>query len=163
MSPTLPTEFKKILRFTLDGSHYAVTLPVVERVVRAVAIQPLPQAPPFILGVINVQGHIIPAVDLRRRFGLPPRAAGLDDPFILARTSRRRVALVIDSVEGVHDLADPEMVPAEQVAASGECLHGLAKVQDNLVLIFDLDQFLSPADERSLDEAMGKGPTGVAP
>jgi purine-binding chemotaxis protein CheW len=94
---------------------------------------------------------------------LPPRAAGLDDPFILARTSRRRVALVIDSVEGVHDLADPEMVPAEQVAASGECLHGLAKVQDNLVLIFDLDQFLSPADERSLDEAMGKGPTGVAP
>ena len=112
MTPTLPPELKTILRFTLDGSHYAVPLPVVERVVRAVAILPLPKAPAFILGVINVQGHILPVVDLRRRFGLAPQAANQDDQFILARTSRRRVALVIDSAEGVHELTDPETVPA---------------------------------------------------
>jgi len=157
----LPPELKTILRFTLDGSHYAVPLPVVERVVRAVAILPLPQAPAFILGVINVQGHILPVVDLRRRFGLAPQAANQDDQFILARTSRRRVALVIDSAEGVHELTDPETVPAEQVAAGGECLHGLAKLQDNLVIIYDLDQFLSPADERCLDEAMGEETAGA--
>ena len=154
MTRLAATDLKKILRFTLDEPRYALALAAVERVVPAVAILPLPQAPPFVLGVINVQGQILAAMDLRGRFGLAPRDLGLDDQFILARTRRRRVALVADSVEGVQELAVGQWVPAGQVPPGAEGLQGLAKVEDDLVLIYDLDQFLSLEEELRLDQAL---------
>lgn len=58
----------------LDDIRYAVALTSVERVVRAVEITPLPNAPDIVLGVINVQGRVVPVVDIRKRFRLPARA-----------------------------------------------------------------------------------------
>lgn len=58
---------------TLDGQRYALSLAQVERVIRAVEITPLPQAPEIITGVINVRGRVIPVVDIRKRFRLPVR------------------------------------------------------------------------------------------
>ena len=112
--------------------------------------------PAFVVGVINVQGQITPVVVIRRRLGLPPREISPDDRFILARTSRRLVALVADSVEGVHELTDRESVSAEQVLPGAAYIHGLAKLGDNLVLICDLDQFLTFDDERKLVEALAE-------
>lgn len=141
MSNLQGTESNQILVFTLDEPRYALNLLAVERVVRAVEIMPLPKAPPFVLGVINVQGQIIPVVDIRQRLHLPLRDLASDDQFILAHTSRRRVALVVDSVVGTRQLADRELVNADQVLPGAEYIHGVAKLEDGLVLICDLDQF----------------------
>jgi purine-binding chemotaxis protein CheW len=79
--------------FTLDERRYALYLPAVERVVPAVEVTPLPNAPEVVLGVINVQGRIIPVINVRKRFGLRERDIEPNDRFILARTSRHVVAL----------------------------------------------------------------------
>jgi purine-binding chemotaxis protein CheW len=71
--------FFPLVVFTLDARRYAVPLSTVERIIRAVEITPLPQAPEIVLGVINVQGRIIPVVNTRKRFRLPECDIRLSD------------------------------------------------------------------------------------
>jgi purine-binding chemotaxis protein CheW len=143
-----------IVVFVLDEPRYALLLSSVERVVRAVEITPLPKGPEIVLGIINVQGRIVPVIDVRRRFRLPEREMELDDRFIIASTPKRLVALVVDSVAGVRELADRQMVSVERSLPFAEYLKGVAKLEDNLVLIHDLDQFLSLDEEKALDAAL---------
>ena len=137
-----PSDSQQILLFTLDEPRYALELAVVERVVQAVEVMPLPKAPPLVVGVINVQGQVIPVVDIRARFNLPPREIHVDDQFILARTLKQRVALVTDAVNGIRHLTDDEQVAADEVMPGTGYIHGVAKLDDQLVLICDLDQIL---------------------
>jgi purine-binding chemotaxis protein CheW len=146
-----------IVIFALDEPRYALYLSAVERVVRAVEITPLPSAPEIVTGVINVQGRILPVLDIRKRFRLQVREMKPDDRFIIARTPRRQMALVVDSVVGVHELTELETVSAKQALPFTQYLKGVAKLEDNLVLIHDLDQFLSLDEEQVLDSALVKG------
>jgi purine-binding chemotaxis protein CheW len=75
--------------FTLDEQRYALYLHAVVRVVRIVEITPLPQTPEVIRGVVNVQGQVIPVVDIRKRFQLPEREPELGDQLIIANTACR--------------------------------------------------------------------------
>jgi purine-binding chemotaxis protein CheW len=143
--------------FSLDEPRYALELSVVERIVRSVEITPLPKAPEIVLGVINVQGQVIPVVDVRKRFRMPGREINIDDRFIISRTSMRLVALVVDDVTGVQRLGNREIVSAERDLPFAEHIKGVAKVEEDLVLIYDLDQFLSLDEEQKLDEAMSVG------
>jgi purine-binding chemotaxis protein CheW len=145
---------KQILIFALGEPRYALYLSAVERVVRAVEIIPLQKAPEFILGVINMQGQVILVVDIRSCFGMPRREVDPNDQFILAHTSRRLVALVADSVAGIHELTDQEWVSTDQILPGVAYIHGLAKVEGDLVLLCDIDQFLSFDDEKRLDSAL---------
>jgi purine-binding chemotaxis protein CheW len=150
------TQGEEILLFALDEPRYALYLHAVERIVRAVEITPLPKAPEIVLGVINAQGRVLPVLDIRKRFRLEAREMNLDDRFIIARTARRPVALVADSVVGVHELTEGEMVSAQQALPFAEYLKGVAKLEGNLVLIHDLEKFLSLDEERVLDNVLAK-------
>jgi purine-binding chemotaxis protein CheW len=154
MSDLQSTDQKQIVVFTLDEPRYALFLSAVERVIRAVEITHLPKAPEIVLGVINLQGQVIPVVDIRQCIHLPAREMNIDDRFIIARTSRRLVALVVNAVDGVRGLAEREMATAEQVLPGAEYIHGVAKLEGNLVLICDLDQFLSFDEEQALNTAL---------
>lgn len=156
------TDLKQILLFTMGEPRYALNLSVVERVVQAVEIMPLPKAPPLVLGVINVQGQIIPVVDIRECFGMAAREITLSDQFILARTSKRRVAVVADAVSGIHELTDGQLVPADEVLPGAEFIRGVAKLDDALVLICDLDQILTLEAERVLDATLAGVPAAEA-
>jgi purine-binding chemotaxis protein CheW len=157
MSDLLPMDRNQIVVFALDDTRCALSLSAVERPVRAVAITPLPNGPGIVLGVINAQGRIIPVVDVRKRFRFPEREMNVDDRFILARTTRRTVALVVDAVLGVRELAAGELVSAKRDLPFASYLQGVAKMEDGLVMIYDLDRFLSLDEEGALDAAMPGG------
>ena len=142
-----------LLVFRVDAGRYALPLDSVERIVRAAAVTPLPLAPHVISGVIDIGGKILPVFDLRDRFRLPPRALMLDDQFIIARTSRRTVVLVVDAALGVIERADAP-VPAREVAPDLAHLRGILSLPDGLVLIQDLERFLSPGESNALESAM---------
>ena len=144
---------KKIVLFSLNEPRYALYLSVVERVVRVVEITPLPKAPEIVLGVINFHGEIITVIDMRRRFNLPTRKIELEDQLIIARTSKRLVALVVDSVIGIRELNHNQVVNAEQAFPFTDYLSGAAKIEGNLILINDLDKFLSLDEEKMLEIA----------
>ncbi len=143
-----------VLVFKLDQARYCLPLSSVERAVRAARITPLPKAPQIVLGVINLQGEVIAVADMRGRLDLPARELSLDDRFLIARTPRRRLALVVDSLEGIRHLDQEQIAEADETLGLAPHLKGVAKLADGLVLIYDLDQFLSLEEEDELDEAM---------
>ena len=147
----------QIVVFTLDDRRYGLALTAVERVVRAVDITPLPQAPDIVLGVVNVQGRVIPVINMRRRFCLPERETVLTDQLVIAHTARRPVALVADAMSGVRQYSDEDIVEAQSILTGTEYIEGVVKLNDGLVLIHNLDTFLSLEEETSLDQAMESG------
>jgi purine-binding chemotaxis protein CheW len=139
----------ELVSFAVDGRRLGLELEAVERVVAMVAIDPLPGAPEAVLGAIDVAGTVVPVYDVRRRLGLPVREYGPDASLVLARTARRMVALPADAVDGVRSVdavTDGEAIGLEHIA-------GVAPLDDGLLLIEDLDAFLTPEEERRLAEA----------
>jgi purine-binding chemotaxis protein CheW len=142
--------------FCLDKGRYALPLAAVERIVRAVHVTPMPRAPAIVLGAIDVQGRVLPVFNIRRRFGLPERTVDPADQFLIAHTARRSVVLVIDAAQGVLEHAATAVTEAANVAQDLEHIRGVIQLDDGLVLIHDLERFLSPDESRVLDEAMSQ-------
>jgi len=140
--------------FILDEQRYALRLSAVDRVAPMVHIAPLPKAPDIVLGIVNVQGRIIPVVNLRRRFRLPEREIALSDRLLVARTTRRPVALAADAVTGVLECPAQDVVAPDAILPGIGHVEGIAKLEGGLILIHNLDKFLSMEEEASLDRAM---------
>jgi len=144
----------RVVVFTLGDQRYGLPLHAVERVVRMVDVTPLPRAPDIVLGVVNVQGRVIPVVNPRRRFRLPERDISLTEQLVIAHATRRPVALVVDAVSGVLEYSAEEAVGARDIAPGIEHVKGVVKLADGLLLIHDLDKFLSLEEETALDRAI---------
>ncbi len=154
MSESIQTATDQIVVFTLDEQLYALPLPAVVKVIHAVEIRRLPKAPEIISGIINIQGQIIPVADIRKRFRLVEREIELDDRMIIADTGKRKVALYVNTVTGIKDLAIRQFVNSKEALPFAEYIKGVAKVDDELILIYDLEQFLSLDEEKELDYAL---------
>ncbi len=157
MNAASKEENQTIVLFNLDGQHYGLYLAAVDRVVPVVEIASLPKAPDIVLGVVNFHGEIIPVINVRKRFNLPIRALELNDQLIIARTSKRLVALVVDSVLGVQELRNSQLVNIEESFRYTNYLAGIAKVDDDIVLIHDLEKFLSLDEQQQIDKVLSKG------
>jgi purine-binding chemotaxis protein CheW len=144
----------QLLSFTLGHQRYALRLSAVERAVRVVEIVPLPQAPEIVLGVINLQGRVIPVVDTRKRFGLSARRLALDDHLIIARTPSRSLALLVDRVNGAVECAATDVTAAAEILPGMGYVDGVAKLTDGTILIHDLATFLSLEEAAGLDAAV---------
>ena len=147
-------ESNQLIVFTLDEQRYALHLSAVERVFRVVEITPLPKAPEIVLGVINIQGRIIPLLNIRRRFRLPERDMTPSDQLILASTGTQAVALVVDAVNALVERSREEVIAADSILPDLEYVKGVAKLEDGLILIHDLGQFLSLEEEKTLNGAL---------
>ncbi len=147
-------ESNQLIVFTLDEQRYALHLSAVERVFRVVEITPLPKAPEIVLGVINIQGRMIPLLNIRRRFRLPERDMTPSDQLILASTGTQAVALVVDAVNAVVERSKEEVIAADSILPDLEYVKGVAKLEDGLILIHDLGQFLSLEEEKTLNGAL---------
>ena len=140
--------------FNLDDRRYALPLMMVDRVVRAAEVTPLPRAPVIVLGAINVRGRVLPVLNVRRRFGMPEREIAPADWFLLAHTDRRQVALAIDRSEGVVEYPEDDIDASTAIAPGLDPFPGVIRLDDGLVVIHDLDKFLSLDEMRALDDAV---------
>ncbi|HLA33500.1 MAG TPA: chemotaxis protein CheW [Rhodocyclaceae bacterium] len=138
--------------FVLDQQRFALPLDCVERAVRMVEVTPLPQAPAIVCGVVNVQGRIVPVINLRRRFGLAERKTVLSDQLLIARSTRRTLAMSVDAVSGVAECSD--CVAGAAIVPGIGYVKGIVKLADGLVLIHDLDTFLALDEAQSLEQAL---------
>jgi purine-binding chemotaxis protein CheW len=142
------------LVFTLDDQSYALHLPSVDSVARMAQITPLPNAPRVVLGLVNIHGRIVPVIDFRQRFNLPKREIVLDDRLIFAHARLRRLALVADAVTEVIECPEQSLALTDHILPGVKYLEGILKFKDGLVLIHDLDKFLSLEEEKALDIAL---------
>jgi purine-binding chemotaxis protein CheW len=148
----------QLLVFSLDGKRYAIHLQAVERGVPAVEITPLPEGPDIVTGVINVHGRVIPVLNIRRKFRLHERDMDLNDNIVIVKGSKWTVAFAVDSVEGVIERRQEEIIPAETILPDMEYTEGVVKINDDIVFLHDIDKALSfEKKEDKLETVITKG------
>jgi len=145
---------RQLLVFPLCGERYGLPLELVERVVRAVMLTPLPGAPAAIRGVFSLHGAIVPVGDLRRRLGLPERDIALEDQIVVARRARRLLGVLAEGDSEVLDCPQEDIVDAAEIVRSSGTVSGVARLKSGLILIQDLARLLSLEEERALEEAL---------
>lgn len=143
-----------LLVFTLDDWKCALPLSAVERTYRAVAVTALPGAPDIVMGIVNVRGIVHPVINLRGCFRLPQKVLSPSDNLVIGHTSKRPVALVVDGIAGVIECARQEIAAADTILPGMEYVSGVARLRDGMILIHDLDRFLSLEEEAVLDRAL---------
>jgi len=144
----------QLLVFTLDEQRYALSLDLVERVVRAVAVTPLPDAPEIVLGIINVQGRIVPVINMRNCFRLQDKKLRPSDQFIILATARRTFALAVDAVLGVVKCPSGGVVSTGDILPRMERVEGVMILADGMILISDIEKILSLGDETALNDRL---------
>jgi purine-binding chemotaxis protein CheW len=149
--------WNQLVAFIVGEQEYALPLRAVQRVVRMVEVTPLPKAPEVVLGVIDLQGNIIPVMSMRKRFGLPEPEPSLTDQLIVADTATQSVALVVNSVTGIVKREEGEITKAERIVPGAQYVEGMTRLEDGILFIHDLDRFLSKKEELQLDGLLAEG------
>lgn len=144
-----------LLVFALGERRFAVPAEVVVEVVRVVASAPLPGAPAIVEGVINVRGTLVPALDIRSRFGYAPAAVDPDQHLIVARAGPRSVALRVDRALELMSVPAEAIERTERVVPGVPLVKGCARLADGVIVIHDLESFLSLDEGATLDVALG--------
>lgn len=140
--------------FLLDDQKFALHLSSVKRIIQVVEIRNLPKAPEIVLGLINMQGRIVPVFDIRKRFRMPDRDVELNDQLMIAQTSKRTVALLVDYVSDVVEIPEDGIVTGGDILPDLEYVEGVMKTEGGMIYIHDLERFLSLHEEKVLDDAM---------
>lgn len=133
----------RVITFYLDSQRYALPIDRVQEIQQIVAFSEVPGGGTGIVGMVNLRGHVIPAVDLRRVVGLPPREYHLETPMIICRIKGQLVALVVDEVQDVLELPDGCLQAAPPMHSLSSKMIGVARMDDGLIYLFDLDPLLA--------------------
>jgi purine-binding chemotaxis protein CheW len=133
--------------FELAGTAYAVPSTAVQRMEMVEQVTPVPNAPPFVDGVVFSRGRVVPAVNLRARFGFPRAEYDLKTRLIVVSHGERVVGLLVDTArEFVRIPAEAVQPPPEALAGpSGRYVRGIATVTDRVILILDVAEVIAPA------------------
>jgi purine-binding chemotaxis protein CheW len=136
--------------FVVNGYLFGVEVTTVQEVVRYQPMTRVPLAPPAFGGLINLRGQVISAIDLRRRFGFPDRAAGELPMDVIVRTKDGLVSLLVDRIGDVVDVSKEafEEPPETLLGIARELIRGAYKLDDALLLSLDVEGAveLQPAD-----------------
>jgi purine-binding chemotaxis protein CheW len=146
----------EILVFEIDSSRYGLPLASVREIVRAVAPAHLPGAPEVVEGVINYRGTVVPVFDLRSRFGHAAKPLEPNDHLIVATAGDALVAVRADRASWPVAVEAADIEALVSLAASAY-VSAVCRLPDDLVLIHDLQTFLSASESLELQEALAQG------
>lgn len=138
--------------FNLGDNLFAVDIMRIKEIVLPQKLSSLPRASQLLEGVINLRGMVIPVMDLRKRFEMPPQAGGKTRKLLIVCLSRQMVALAVDDVMEVITIPVGEIKPPPDVAEGigTEYLLGVCLSGDRVFMILDIDTLLGPADFREI-------------
>jgi purine-binding chemotaxis protein CheW len=132
---------KSLVGFLVGDVRYAVPIARVREIVNPIEMVSLPHAPPAVIGVADYRGDIVPIVDLRLRFGLPPTSPTRKTKWIVVDVAGRDVSLVVDAVTGVFGTGGAELRPAPSLGG-GDDVRGISASTNHAgALVFVLDTF----------------------
>lgn len=131
--------------FFLAREEYGVDVRQVQEIRRVAEITSVPRAPEFVRGVINLRGRILPVLDLKRRLGLGEVQVERASRIVVVRLKERLLGLLVDGASQVLKvpLSRIEAAPEEVVQKGGDYIRGVAKLDDRLIILVDLERLLA--------------------
>ncbi|MFA7095202.1 MAG: chemotaxis protein CheW [Gammaproteobacteria bacterium] len=131
--------------FRLDNETYGINVMQVQEVLRVTEIAPVPGAPDYVLGIINLRGNVVTVIDTRKRFGLMPKEPDDSTRIVIIEADKQVVGILVDAVAEVVDLRASEMESAPNVGndESSKYIQGVASRGGELLILVDLNKLLS--------------------
>jgi len=138
-------DFKRWVTFKLENEKYCVNVMQVQEVLRMTDIAPVPGAPDYVIGIINLRGNVVTITNIRKRFGLGDREVDDSTRIIIVEIKNSVIGIQVDSVADVVDLKVDEIESAPNVGneESHKYIQGVASRGGELLILIDLDKFLS--------------------
>lgn len=170
MQESVASDSRRYLTLTLGSESFAIVIDVVREILDFTDITRIPQAPPFMRGVVNVRGAAVPVVDLAQKLGLGEVQRTINTRIVIMEVTRDGVPTVMgalaDSVREVLELDSGSIAPPPRMGVQGkaDCLRGIGNHEGRFILVLDVDQVF--ATDELIDMAgllSSASPDAVAP
>lgn len=152
------TKILQLVTFSLGGEKYAVDILKVQEINRMKEITRVPNAPYYVEGVINLRGKVIPVISLRKKFGLPEEEETAEQRIMIMDIQGITLGLIVDSVSEVlrisTDIVEPP--PLMTYSVSSEFIWGIAKLEDRLIILLDMDKLIGKEETQGMVETTQK-------
>ncbi len=142
--------------FRLAGETYGINVMQVQEVLRYTEIAPVPGAPSYVLGIINLRGNVVTVLDTRNRFGLMPAEMTEQSRIVIIEAAAKHViGILVDAVAEVVYLRQSEIETAPNVGneESAKFIQGVCHKNNELLILVDLDKLLTDQEWADLDDA----------
>jgi purine-binding chemotaxis protein CheW len=145
---------REVLVFVLGAEEYAVDILKVQEIRGYEKVTPIPAAPDYLKGVVNLRGIIVPVIDMRVKFGLAEPKYDSFTVVIILRLAQRTIGIVVDAVSDVVGLARDDVKPAPQLGTlvDSSFIAGLGTQDDRMVLLLDIEKLLSSGELNLLNQ-----------
>jgi purine-binding chemotaxis protein CheW len=154
----MKTEAKKnihkfrAVKFLINDIPYAVDIRRISEIIYYRPVTPLPEAPHFVEGVIDLRGIVIPVIDLKKKIGVRNEAAGDPNHILILRMGDRLIGMIVDEVQEVFEMEREQIQEPQKIhnGPGSRYLTGVCKINDHLVFLLDMNAILTDAEQSKL-------------
>lgn len=131
--------------FRLADETYGINVMQVQEVLRYTEIAPVPGAPAYVLGIINLRGNVVTVIDTRQRFGLMNSETTDSTRIVIIEVEKQVVGILVDSVSEVVYLRESEIETTPNVGneESAKFIQGVCNKNDQLLILVELNKMMS--------------------
>ena len=147
------TELLQLVSFKIANEEFGVDILNVQEINKMTTITKVPNSPPFVEGVINLRGRVIPVVNLRVKMSMPNREYDKDTRIIVVDLSGKTVGFLVDSVSEVLRIPRNIIEPPPTMVAgiNSNYITAVGKLEDRLLILLDLDRVLLEDEKTALE------------
>ena len=164
------TAIGQYLTFSLGEEQYGIDVHSIREILPGGTITPIPRAPTYLLGVMNVRGTVVPVLDLRARFGRPVVGLTPQSAVVVLESDREEhdalSGILVDQVDRVVELSRDEIEPPPKLGRSAEdqFVNGMGRTNDGFILLLDIAPLLTDDEAPTADrESLEDGTPSAAP
>ena len=141
-------DLRQYLTFRLAGEEYGVGILSVQEIRGWTAVTTIPHAPPWLKGVTNLRGAVVPIIDLRARFGLPQVDYNESTVVIILNLAERVVGFVVDGVSDVITLSGSQIKPPPALGGQADTSHiiGFGTLDERMRILLDVERLVANTD-----------------
>ena len=149
------TQKDKYLTFRIASEDYGIAIANVTEIIGIQSITEIPEMADYIKGVINLRGKVIPVMDVRLRFKMPPREYDERTCIIVVEIDTTSVGLVVDTVNEVADIPEDQVEPApKSKRKGGNYIQGIGKIGQEVKILLDINKILYEEELETISEAV---------
>jgi len=147
-------ELLQLVSFIIGDEEFGVDILKVQEINRMLEVTRVPNSPPYIEGVINLRGKVIPIIDLRTRFSIPKKECGKDTRIIVIELEGKVVGFIVDAVREVLRIPQSITEPPPHMIAGidAEYITAIGKLKDRMIILLDLECILRQGAWKQLQE-----------
>ncbi|MGG4453134.1 chemotaxis protein CheW [Brevibacillus porteri] len=126
----------------MGNEYYGLSISLVREIIKPLPITRFPKSPPYVEGVIDLRGRILPIINLRKMFDLEPLEQTDDTRFVDLQMDGLNIGIIVDAVSEVMNIPQNLIEPAPPIIAGveGKYLQGIARLNDKLIMLLDVDE-----------------------